>query len=162
MCYSSVPWNLSIRYIHCTGQFTPKMKANAEPHLLSSLVWIDSGVVVSQYRLESFFIKWNVSEWQVSRNSWEEDIQGNWYEVTWAGSQIHPTTGSMTNVHWCQTILVVKDPVDNVLHRLCIFLCKARPCPRLGVKQWTYHWPLMTVQSIARRGTELVLQHKWI
>ena len=41
-----IPWNLSFRYIHCTGQFTPKMKANAEPRLLSSLVWIDSGVVV--------------------------------------------------------------------------------------------------------------------
>ena len=40
---------------HCTGQFTPKMKANANPRLLSSLVWIDSGVVVSQHRLESFF-----------------------------------------------------------------------------------------------------------
>ena len=26
---------------HCTGQFTPKMKANAVSHLLSSLVWID-------------------------------------------------------------------------------------------------------------------------
>ena len=24
-----IPWNLSFRYIHCTGQFTPKMKANA-------------------------------------------------------------------------------------------------------------------------------------
>ena len=36
-----IPWNLSLRYIHCTGQFTPKMKANAEPRLLSSLVWID-------------------------------------------------------------------------------------------------------------------------
>ena len=43
-----IPWNLSLRYIHCSGQFTPKMKANAEPRLLSSLVWIDSGVVVSQ------------------------------------------------------------------------------------------------------------------
>ena len=31
------------------------MKANAEPHLLSSLVLIDSGVVVSQHRLELFF-----------------------------------------------------------------------------------------------------------
>ena len=29
---------LSFRYIHCAGQFTPKMKANAEPRLLSSLV----------------------------------------------------------------------------------------------------------------------------
>ena len=38
-----LPWNLSFRYIHCTGQFTPKMKANTESHLLSSLVWIDSG-----------------------------------------------------------------------------------------------------------------------
>ena len=38
---SLIPWNLSFNYIHCTGQFTPKMKANAEPRLLSSLVWID-------------------------------------------------------------------------------------------------------------------------
>ena len=30
------------------------MKANAEPHLLSSLLQIDSGVVVSQHHLESF------------------------------------------------------------------------------------------------------------
>ena len=64
-----IPWNLSFRYIllfgkthflilagsafcqiwlgrsadctHSIGQFTPKMKANAKPHLLSSLVWID-------------------------------------------------------------------------------------------------------------------------
>ena len=38
---SWIPWNLSFRYIHCTGQFTPKMKANAVLHLLLSLVWID-------------------------------------------------------------------------------------------------------------------------
>ena len=44
-------------YINSTGQFTPTMKANAEPHLLSSLVRIDSGIVVSQHRLESFFMK---------------------------------------------------------------------------------------------------------
>ena len=56
-------------YIHCTGQFMSKMKANAKPCLLSSLVWIDSGVVVSQHCLESFFMKWNVTEWQVSWNS---------------------------------------------------------------------------------------------
>ena len=37
-----IPWQLSFRYINCTGQFTPKMKANAKPRLLSSLVWIDS------------------------------------------------------------------------------------------------------------------------
>ena len=49
---SWIPWNLSFRYIHCTGQFTPKMKANAVPRLLSSLVGIDSGVAVSQHRLE--------------------------------------------------------------------------------------------------------------
>ena len=40
---------------HC--QFAPKMKANAVPRFLSSLVWIDSGVVVSQHRLVSFFMK---------------------------------------------------------------------------------------------------------
>ena len=55
-CILRIPWNLSFRYIHCTGQFTPKMKANAEPHLLSSLVWIDSGIVVSQHLLESLVI----------------------------------------------------------------------------------------------------------
>ena len=52
---SWIPWKSSFRYVHCTGQFTPKMKANAEPRLLSSLVRIDSSVVVSQHRLESFF-----------------------------------------------------------------------------------------------------------
>ena len=36
-----ITWNLSFRYIHYTGQFTPKMKANAVPRLLTSLVWID-------------------------------------------------------------------------------------------------------------------------
>ena len=41
MPFSWIPWNLSFRYIHCSGQFTSKMKANAEPRLLSSLVWID-------------------------------------------------------------------------------------------------------------------------
>ena len=41
----------------CQSQFTPKMKANANPRLLSSLVRIDSGLVVSQHRLESFFMK---------------------------------------------------------------------------------------------------------
>ena len=52
--FAWIPWNLSFRYIHCTGQFTPKMKANAELRLLTSLVWIDSGVVVSQHCLEFF------------------------------------------------------------------------------------------------------------
>ena len=57
LCFvlSWIPWHLSFRYVHCSGQFTPKMKANAEPRLLSSLVWIDFGVVVSQHHLESFF-----------------------------------------------------------------------------------------------------------
>ena len=50
--FSWIPWNLPFLYIHCTGQFTPKMKANAEPRLLSSLMWIDSGIVLSQHCLE--------------------------------------------------------------------------------------------------------------
>ena len=54
---TGIPWNLSFCYIYFTGQFTPKMKANAEPRLLSSLAWIDSGVVVSQHRLKSFSMK---------------------------------------------------------------------------------------------------------
>ena len=45
------------------------MKAHVVPRLLSSLEWIDSGVVMSQHRLESFFIKWIVMDWQVSWNS---------------------------------------------------------------------------------------------
>ena len=71
---SWIPWNF--RYIHWNVQFTPKMKANAELCLLSSLVWIDSGVVVSQHRLESFFMEWNVTEWQVSWNSWWSEKLG--------------------------------------------------------------------------------------
>ena len=55
-----IPWNLSFRYIHCTGQFTPKIKANTVPRLLSSLVWIDSDVVLSQHRLESFVMELQV------------------------------------------------------------------------------------------------------
>ena len=53
--FTWIPWNLSFRYIlfdekktpndavtpQCQSQFTPKMKANAVPRLLSSLVWID-------------------------------------------------------------------------------------------------------------------------
>ena len=65
---SWIPWKLLFRYIHCTGKFTPKMKGKAELHLLSSLVWFESfdfGVVVSQPRLEPFFMKYNVTEWQV-------------------------------------------------------------------------------------------------
>ena len=55
MWYSWIPWNLSFYYIlfhekkapndavtpQRQSQFTPKMKANAVPRLLSSLVWID-------------------------------------------------------------------------------------------------------------------------
>ena len=58
-----IPWNLLFRYIQCSSQFTPKMKANAKPRLLSSLVWIDSGVAVSLHHLESF--SWN--------NMWRND-----------------------------------------------------------------------------------------
>ena len=48
-------------YVFCTGQFTPNMKANTQVRLLSSLVGIDFGIVVSQYRLEYFFheVKYN-------------------------------------------------------------------------------------------------------
>ena len=63
-----IPWNLSFRYIHCTGQFTPKMKANA--NCVCFHLWCElTGVVVSQYRLETSFMKWNVTERQVSWNS---------------------------------------------------------------------------------------------
>ena len=66
----------------CRSQFTPKMKANAVPRLLSSLVWIDSGIVVSLYRSESFFMRWNEREWQVSWNPWSALVCGNqWASV---------------------------------------------------------------------------------
>ena len=42
----------------CTGQFTPKMRANADSCLLSSLVWIDYGVEVSKHCLASILIIW--------------------------------------------------------------------------------------------------------
>ena len=46
-----IPWNLSIRYITLNWSIYTK----DDPGLLSSLMWIDSGIVVSQHRLESFF-----------------------------------------------------------------------------------------------------------
>ena len=55
--YAWIPRNLSFRYINCTGQFTPNMKATAEPRLLSSLLWIDPGIKVSQHCLESVNMK---------------------------------------------------------------------------------------------------------
>ena len=82
---SWTPWNLSFCNTDCTGQFTPKMKANAEPRLLSSWVWIDSGVVVSQHRLASFFMNYNVTKWQVSWNSWKAFFiwkKSKFYEIS--------------------------------------------------------------------------------
>ena len=82
--FSWIPWNLSFRYIRCTGQFTPKMKANAEPRLLSSLVWIDSGIVVSQPHLESVFL-WN-KMWQKDKFHgihvlWKWCVEPRWLGV---------------------------------------------------------------------------------
>ena len=70
LCAGSwIPWKSSFPYIlfhkrrlqtmlwliQRQSQFTPKMKENAIPRLLSSLVWIDSGTAGSQHRLEYFF-----------------------------------------------------------------------------------------------------------
>ena len=48
-----ISWKKTSVTPQCQCQFTSKMKANAVPRLLSSLMWIDSGVVVSEHRLES-------------------------------------------------------------------------------------------------------------
>ena len=80
---SWIPWNLSFRYIlfhekkatndavtpQCRSQFTPKMKANAVPRLLSSLVWID------QYNecngMTSFMeFMFDFTECKETRNAW--------------------------------------------------------------------------------------------
>ena len=47
-------WNFVIPSRSIFGTTSVKMTAKAEQCLLSSLVWFDSGVVVSQHRLESF------------------------------------------------------------------------------------------------------------
>ena len=69
----------------------------------SSLVWIDSGVVVSQHRLESFF---HVMEWQVSWNSCSAVKHGLWWGM-WHGK-------AASHEKWCQS------PVHS----------KGRPCPK--------------------------------
>ena len=38
-------WGRLTDCTYSTGQFRAKMKANAKPRLLSSLVWIDSGII---------------------------------------------------------------------------------------------------------------------
>ena len=68
------------------SQFTPKMKANAVPRLLSSLVWID------QYM--------NVTEWQVPWNSWTSHIIthiAKWYILNYLWNVIDITNMSIAN-----------------------------------------------------------------
>ena len=92
------------------------MKANAEPRLLSSLVWIDPGVLVSQHRSESFFqeIKCNgmtsfmefmtcrpvrnlgMYMW-IARSIWA-CISGHWACVTGQVFRATPCRHSL----WCQ------------------------------------------------------------
>ena len=60
---------------HCTGQFTPKMKANAKPCLLSSLEWIDSGVVALWFHS----IVWSLFPWNIMlRNDKFHGIHDGW------------------------------------------------------------------------------------
>ena len=40
---SWMPWNLSFRYIHCFGQFTPKMKANGMTSFMECMLFYLSG-----------------------------------------------------------------------------------------------------------------------
>ena len=52
------PWNLSFLYIHCTGQFTPKMKANAKPQFvfIFGVNWIWYCGVTASFGV---FFSWN-------------------------------------------------------------------------------------------------------
>ena len=125
---------------HCTGQFTPKMKANAEPRLLSSLVWIDSGAVVSQHRLESLFMKYNVTEWQVSWNSCWSDR--HWFSLSWpvsdtfyfkdSGGRPVPRLALWWN--WCGEVLGVRGTeVISMRTFLCSAACPLALCTRTTV-----------------------------
>ena len=96
-----MPWNLSFCYIHWTSQFKSKMNANVELRLLLSLVWIDSGVVVPQHHLESFFMKWNITEWQVSWNSCE-------HVLVWTLFQHRVLYDHALMNEWrCQTVQII-------------------------------------------------------
>ena len=66
-----IPWNLSFPYIHCTAKFTAKMKANAEPHLVF-IYWCEFTLPVWCHSIvwTLFFMKWKVTQWQFSWNSW--------------------------------------------------------------------------------------------
>ena len=65
-----IPWNLSFCYTDCNGQFTPKMKANAEPQFafIFGVNWLWYCGVTASFGV--FFHKENVTEWQFSWNSW--------------------------------------------------------------------------------------------
>ena len=130
--YSWIPWKLSFRYIlfhekkaandavtpQYQSQFTPKMKANAVPRLLSSLVWIDFDIVVSQHRLESFFMKLNASEWQVSWNSCQVVLCAE----TW------PDIDNLEERRRCQGNRQQWGPATVVLAFSCLPLCGSRMC----------------------------------
>ena len=88
---------------HCTSQFTPKMKANAEPCLLSSLVWIDSGFVVSLDRLEYFFYEITCNGMTISMNSMKVVIPLNsfyWSIHTKDGSKCGTAFAFIFGVNW--------------------------------------------------------------
>ena len=73
------------------------MNAGTEPFMLSSLVWIDSGVVVSQHRLESFFLEIKCN----GMTSFMEFMFAVWQEIDFHGTltwEQQTDTLSQTNV----------------------------------------------------------------
>ena len=106
-----IPWNLSFRYIHCTGQFTPKMKANAEPRLLSSLVWIDSCVEVSQHRLESFFH-------EIKCNGMTSFMEFKWSSFCQTVFTLKQRAMKSMHLHWvvhCAILLFAPTPLQLIV-----------------------------------------------
>ena len=55
--FSWIPWNLSFRYIHCTGQFTPKMKVNAEPRCFH--LWCELTLALWCHSIIWSLFSWN-------------------------------------------------------------------------------------------------------
>ena len=82
---------------HCTGQFTPKMKANAEPRLLSSLVWIDQYNVCN--RLTALIIFGKIHFLLISENEFTHEIKRDGI-TSFHGIQVTLFSKTLTRVTW--------------------------------------------------------------
>ena len=98
MNYSWIPWNLSFRYIlfhekitpddaarpQLQSQLTPKMKANAVLHLLSSSVWIDQYNECNGMTSFMEFMSWVTFTIVLFKKSITNSITNSYLSLCWS------------------------------------------------------------------------------